>query len=435
MRRKQMAVRWLWILLFALLAACSAAPTPKMDDAAGTKIVATFMAQITQTAAAADDLPATMEPTETESPEETETPYASPAPDPNLALLSRFRTVTVSQGNLYVRDGLGVPVQITKSGTDHDPVISSDGQKIAFYRGEGAGNIFIINADGTGEKDLINKTTLSAKTKTKVLILSPSFRPGTAQLVFSTFMCEDTKCEMSVFVTETEALKLTVLAKGLPGQRNLDEYIFNLSPDGQYMIVKNTGQLDLHSMDGKIVRANIAGGTAQVVYWMPDSSGLIVLRTWFGDGIWRYTLKDQRIKTISLDPDPGADKNSACYLSVSPDRNWFFYQDHDQKKQLVSLKIGKTRYDWAGNCSVSWSLDSQHFASQTAIGSVDGTPPIPIDGHFIAWLDATHYLFSKGKTILDLQSYIAEVGKESAAAPTNFIWSPVYAVMEPTPVP
>lgn len=433
MRTKTVIVVLIWIICLMLLAACGAGTQDA--NANGTQIVATFVARITQTAQAAEidswlaESDATDTPSAgvTEEPTETDAPFSTATPDPNQQLLSKFRTVTVSNGNLYVRDGLGVPVQITKSGTDHDPIISSDGKKIVFYRGKKFDNVFMVNADGSDEKELVNKTTIPNISISK--ILSPTFRPGTHQLIFSTYSCEQ-KCQMGVFMMGTESSTTTEIASGLRTPRNLDD-VFTVSSDGQYLAIKNSAQLDLYSMDGKIVQADLAKGPTYAAYWLSDSSGLILLSTWSGDYmIWRYTLNDQHVEKIALDPAPAFDEDIACYVSVSLDRNWVLYQDHDQKKRLGNLKDVKTEvYAWDDNCSVLWSPDSQHFASQTKIGSVDGTPPITIEGHFIAWLDATHYLFSKGKNIIDLQTYIAEVGKESAAAPTNFIWSPEYAVL------
>jgi hypothetical protein len=441
MNKKRIVARYLWIMLFPLLAACGAAPTKAVDNTAATQIVATFMAQITQTAVAAntstptDAAPAADETEEPDIFDELETSEASDdldltaTPGASQALLSRFRFVTLSDGNLYVRDGMGLPVQITKSGTDHDPVISSDGQKIVFYRGEGSAEVFGINADGSGEKALINKTITPNITISK--ILSPTFRPGTHQLIFATYSCEQSKCQIGVFMTETEAHTITELANGLPVQRNLDG-VFTVSPDGHYLVVKNSDQLDLYSMDGRIMQTNIAGGPAYGgAYWLPNSRDLIVLSTWLGNyTIWHYDLKEKLAKQISIDRQPVFNEDIACYLSISPDRNWVFYQDDDQRKRLGNLKDMQTEiYAWDGDCNVHWSPNSQHFASQTTIGSVDGTPPIAIDGHFIAWLDGTHYLFTKGTSILDLQNYITEVGHEANAAPTNFTWSPVYAVI------
>lgn len=437
------------------LAACAAPPpTPKVNDAAGTEIVATFMAQITQTAVAAS-MAVTPTPDgvfateviqvdgETEEPslfdlletlEVPDGPILTTTPDLSLiqsiTLVKRFRFVTASNGNLYVRDGMELPKQITQSGTDHDPVISDDGQKIVFYRGEKFDNVFVINADGSGEKELVGKKTFPTSTTRK--ILSPTFRLGTNYIIFSTYTCQDAECQIGVFRVDTESLAITELVKGLPTQRALDD-IFKVSPDGQFFVVKNADALDLYSIDGKILQANFVSGAAHAAYWLPDSSGLIVLSASRGDySMWRYTLKDRHVEKISIDPVPAFDEDISCYLSISPDRNWIFYQDHEQKKRLGNLTDAQTQvYAWGSDCVLKWSPDSQHFASQTEIGSVDGTPPIKLaDGHFIAWLDDTHYLFSKGKSIIELKTYIAEVGQEADATQIDFLWSPVYAVIK-----
>ncbi len=415
MRRKLI----LWMLLLGLLVACGTAPAKGVDHAAATQIVATFMAQMTQTAASA---PATLAPPETESPEETESPLGTPTPDAGMQLLGRFRTVTVIKGNLFVRDGMGLPRQITKSGTDHDPVISADGQKIVFYRGEGNDEVFVVNADGSDEKVLLNSKLLPALRAAKVEIFT--FRAKTHELLFTTTTCSGSTCLVSRFFINASTATITPVVSDLSGSSEV-------SPDGQYVAVVNAGQMELRALDGKVINTEIPGNVLPVHYWLPDSSSLIAIvgtdTLPVAYTIWRYHLKDDRAEQVGLTPTISA---VTCIFSISPDRSWILYQNTQEQSHLGNLKLSETQpYPWDSPCDVKWSPNSQHFASQTAIGSVDGTPPITIDGHFIAWLDATHYLFSKGTSILDLQTYVAEVGNEPNAVPTNFIWSPVYAVM------
>ncbi len=438
MRTKIVIVVLIGIICLMLLAACGTGAQDANTN--GTQIVATFVARITQTANAAEidswlqEADATETPAAglTEEPTETDVPFLTATPDPNLSLLSQFRTVTVGQGNLYVRDGLGVPVQITKSGTDHDPIISSDGKKIVFYRGEKFDNVFVINEDGSSEKELVNQKMLSG-TAPASIVRYLTFIPQTHRVLFSRSFCQNSVCGGDVFLADTESAKLTELLKDAdfsPANPN-----FSVSPNGQYIAVIKAQHVDLYDVMGKLVQSNILEAphkdTLPLLRWFPDSSTLIlVIERMDGDALWRYAVKENHAEQLTLDPIPANGPQTPCLFSVSPDLHWALYSDTQPKIYLGNLTTVQSQpYDWDGDCDVRWSPDSQHFASQTAIGSVDGTPPIKIDGHFIAWLDATHYLFSRGKTILDLQSYIAEVGKEFAAAPTNFIWSPVYAVL------
>lgn len=435
------------LVMGLFLVGCGAPPpTPKMDNTAGTQIVATFMAQITQTTAAA----ATPTPTEsvpvqeeTEEPdlfdqlETSEAPddFSTATPGPYQTLLSRFRFITVTDGNLYVRDGMGLPKQITQSGQDHDPIISSDGQKIVFYRGEKFDNVVVINADGTGEKTIVSPKLLPALGKGDIKFLM--FRPGTYDIIFSTHLCNDTTCSVSIFLVDANSAKITEVVSGLsaPVSANSD---FALSPDGQYLAIGAPKKIHLYRLADKMELGYAASvspfvkSVLPLLFWLPDSSGLIVLMEMQDNyAILRYTVTHNTTEQLSFELP-----TINCGFSVSPDRNWIFYQKSDKEYALGSLQdVQAKAYPWDAGCAVKWSANSQHFASQTEIGSVDGTPPIPLDGRFIAWLDATHYLFSKGKSILDLQTYIAEVGKEADAVQVDFLWSPIYAVLEPTPAP
>ena len=252
-------------------------------------------------------------------------------------------------------------------------------------------------------------------------------------MLFDTYLC-DGKCKVGIYLVDPDSAKITEFVTGLSAPRGPGSY-FTPSPDGQYLLVSIPGLIDpslnLYAMDGKAVRLNIINGWAN---WLPDSSGLIERKITLDSNysIFRHTFKDNQVEQLSFDP-PVMFSENAC-TSISPDGKWMLYQDHQSKRYIGNLSTVKSQaYAWDSDCFILWSADSQHFAShfssQIAIGSVDGTLPINFDGRFIAWLDATHYLFSKGKNIIDLQTYIAEVGKESAAAQTNFIWSPVYALL------
>lgn len=450
MNGKQVVLFGGLLTISLFLAACGAPPTPKVNDAAGTEIVATFMAQITQTAVAAgtpttaESTPAADETEEIDIFDELETAEAAgdldvtPTPGAYQSLLSRFRFVTVSQGNLYVRDGTGLPKQITQSGTDHDPVISADGQKIAFYRGEKFNNVFVINADGSGEKAIINNKLLPALGNGEVL-KSARFLARTHKLFFYIKVCGGSDCKESRFFANVDTAEITEFAKGLNGSSIV-------SPDGQYFsfVHETEFQMDLYRLDGRIVRANLLPSVQVTTLqeWSPDSSELVI----FGSSassfnhyaFWRYTLKDDRVEQLLLEPAPAVIIHASCIFSISPDQNWILYVDREQKTHLANLKTAETQpYQWDDGCNGHWSPDSQYFASNREIGFVDDTPPIILDHgvRFTTWLDATHYLFSKGKSVLELQTYIAEVGHEADATQVDFLWSPVYAVLEPTPAP
>jgi TolB protein len=65
-----------------------------------------------------------------------------------------------NEGNLWVRSPNGATHQLTTAGLDNTPAVSPDGKKIAFTRNppgappSGPPHIFVMNANGTGAKDL-----------------------------------------------------------------------------------------------------------------------------------------------------------------------------------------------------------------------------------------------------------------------------------------
>ena len=82
----------------------------------------------------------TIKPTPTST--QTAVPYEPFSPD-------RLRMVYVENGNIFVRNGFNPPIQLTVSGIDQNPIISTDGEKKVFYRGDGSDTVFSINADGS----------------------------------------------------------------------------------------------------------------------------------------------------------------------------------------------------------------------------------------------------------------------------------------------
>ena len=89
-------------------------------------------------------------PFSTALPKETIEPTSTPTLTPALSKpfsLDRVRMVYVEGGNLYIRDGLNTPIQLTDSGTDQNPVLSDEGKKIVFYRGDDFDTVFSINAE------------------------------------------------------------------------------------------------------------------------------------------------------------------------------------------------------------------------------------------------------------------------------------------------
>jgi len=97
----------------------------------------------------------------------------------------------VEKGNIFVRNGFNPPIQLTVSGIDQSPIISDDGERIAFYRGDSFDTVFTINADGSQEQVAIKAELLPILAQGKLNALT--FVPDTHLLLFNTFLCNPEK--------------------------------------------------------------------------------------------------------------------------------------------------------------------------------------------------------------------------------------------------
>ncbi len=126
-----------------------------------------------------------------------------PSPTRNLYVFSRFRTDLVDQSNLWLFDPLtGDRKMLTRGeGIQYQPAWSPDGNRIVYSAGSGprSKEIFVIGADGTGEKQLTQNNSNE---------FTPSWSPDGQQIVFSSNITGDFEV-WSMNADGSEAKQLT----------------------------------------------------------------------------------------------------------------------------------------------------------------------------------------------------------------------------------
>ncbi|MGC1376583.1 MAG: hypothetical protein WA821_10175 [Anaerolineales bacterium] len=454
--------RYLWIILLALLVGCGpvvapvtvptaiavATPTKVDMNAFSTQIAGTVVAQITQTAYV----------TSTQTRPPTGTPQPTRTPLPVYAPGGKLK-VSIIDGNLYIQNGGGQNVQLTHSKADHDPFFSDDGKKVIFYRGYADNNntLYSIDANGGQEQQIIDISVLAVQDGGQIKALT--FIKNTHILLFNIYICgkqpEDypfADCFVSTYSVNADSGETKEIGQKVSGF-SADEHNFELSPNRQYVSIAGSGHINVFSFSSGHFKLAYFGAFAYSMtrayeflpyqYWLPDSSGLIIVSAAAGTSngppdppnfydIFRYTLGKKAVQ-IKFDayPSLGDAWRMGCVVSISPDRNWIFFvgnkpgDPREEPAHLGNLNNGRTQvYDFLGDApcsSIEWSPDSKHFAESNLqyglIGSVDGGPLITIKGSFEGWIDATHYSYSveDSKTY---KFYTAEIGEDPLLLPS-----------------
>ncbi len=381
------------------------------------------------------------------------TPISSPAPIPISTATETFpldnlRMAYIVDGNLYVQDGSNPSQKLSDSGKNWYPVFSDDGGKIVFYRGEKINdnnNIFSVNADGSRMQEIITTAwldTLDAGTKAGHL----AFIPNTHQLVFNTYLCPEfdpsstSGCTVGLFLVDSDTGKIKKIMKpALGGWLSDEPWIrnFSISPDGKLLSISHAGKIDIFDMEGNIIRQSIMkyppGMPFELyarVYWLPDSSGLIIAlptETDFygprlsGDptySIWRYLFDGDVATPIPLNPPLSwAHMESNDIISISPNREWVIYLTEDYKLYKGNLLDGNTNLllPYRYFLPMLWSLDNIHFAHLSnpegnILASVKAPPGYP-PGQFLGWIDRERFIYFPYSTSMNKDNIPVLVGE------------------------
>jgi len=411
------------LLALALTACTSATPIASFTPSIETP---TVLSTFTPTAVyqTLESLPA---PTPTAS---LPTQALLPASLPKLPL-EGYSTIFLKEEYLYFQDGNNSPIQLAHIGKYTDftqkekgkylPGLSSDGQKIFFYRYEGSQyHIYSINTDGTKEQAVLQNSWLdSLKKGTKEYILG--FVPFSHKLLLLSYLCtpqdKSSPCLVMLFITDADTGKITHLADyDMPYYYPLYSKNIQISPNGEMIAVGDTNGIDIFTLDGDLIRENIlpykpATKTRNpMLFWLPDSSELIVAlpdrifnspayNNIVAYSVSHYSIQDNTAVQVPLDVPPMASE-----IEFSPDGKWGIYGGFaaaEPSLYLADLTTGHVQvFAEDGQPSFLWSPDSKHFNYGTALQNISTVenPSTIIKvlhfGSFIGWVDKNHFIYS-----------------------------------------
>ncbi|MDA7949978.1 MAG: hypothetical protein MPJ24_00690 [Pirellulaceae bacterium] len=252
-------------------------------------------------------------------------------------LFSGENALLCVQANMHLQDKAKGKVTSQKQMKDGSPSWSPDGTKIAFYsERNGQGDIYLMNADGTGEKQLTNTSADEGY---------PTWSPDGKELLFDTN--QDGNYEIYLMnIDGTNIRRLT----NHPG----NDVSATFSPDGKTIafmsnrVLDRTMQIFLMDADGSRQRRFSHGGTFWFPQYSPDGSTIIchVHRD-----VHLLPVEGKEKKRLTTDPQNG------MYPSWTPDG-----------KEVVFM---------------SWRSGETRIYKMNVDGSEQKEIPIPLKGELI----------------------------------------------------
>ena len=252
----------------------------------------------------------------------------------------------------------------TSLGTGGDPAWAPDGLKIAFAdTGSGAGDIFVMNADGTGRSPLTSNPAGDS---------TPAWSPDAASIAFVSNRdptedpCLDGAGDLYQMGSAGESGGVTRLTT-----RDEYEMVPRWSPDGSKiafvrMVIANqdvTCELALISQDLWVMNADgtgqqkIVNGGVEDLDWSPDGSKIVFSLIGGAGGYYDlWTIKPDGTAMTPLTTTSTGDSFTEVHPVWSPDGSkiafesfqdlWVMSSDGTSRTHLVDTSMQETIPDW-----------------------------------------------------------------------------------------
>jgi hypothetical protein len=311
---------------------------------------------------------------------------------------------------------------------------------VVFFRGLIPHDLYAVDADGSQEQALVSQEVFLALGYGDATELrSFAFLPGSHRLLFNTHELDprDVKARRQdrrsaqanddLLLADSDSGEVRPLLP--PGEGGN----FIISPEGNLVAIQASGHVDIVDIAGEMIHPNLVTyipsqpvALEPYVYWLPDSSGLLVLLPIESEydfegpatfAAWRYPFDGRAPAQIPLDPP----LTNAGTISVSPDRNWLLYNPWSEltvvSLNLADLREGNSQAYAPPGIAKGWSPNSKHFVYELVgqglfLGSV-GIKPISIGrGTFLGWIDAARFLYFEKE---NGQIWMGETGGEAVA--------------------
>jgi hypothetical protein len=340
-------------------------------------------------------------------------------PPPAAAFL---RVAYIKSGNVWIWTEGGSSMQLTYSGDAAGPKLSSDGLLVAYNRN---GELWEVNADGSGERVLVDATYLASLVVTpgdSVVVNTITWFPGTHILAFDTLtIAGEAGYRIQRFDLNSlnaDGAANMVIALRAPNEGG----IVYFSPDLTTLALVQPGKVLFLGTSGAYLRDGLSFPTVltysewmyvPTLVWLPDSSGVRVVvpaHDPLGDPSEVTTVWDVPVSgTASVLDSFIAAPAFASSPVLSPDARKVLYLAPSggnytlQVREFGGLDTGFT-YASAGEIGiVDWSPDSIRFVywlpmqANTYLGalgaisnSVSDTGP---NASSVRWIDENRVIY------------------------------------------
>jgi hypothetical protein len=357
-------------------------------------------------------------------------------PPPAVATL---RVVYIKADNVWLwTEGTGI-LQLTSAGGARNPVLSGDGQVVAFIRN---GELWAVNADGTNERQLVSTAYLAglasggdtAEVKTIV------WRPGTHMIYFNTVVVA---AIVGYRIPQADLLSIDAdgsadLVADLESSGSGGEPYF--SPDGTIVALSQPDKIIYMEVSGAywnvaLTFANVLTYSEWSYYpeivWLPDSSGVRVVipaADPLGDPTQPSTFWNVPVSgTPSILTTFVAAPAFASFPYISPDSNVVLYQaENPGGVEIHSIRSDGmdtfyTSYP-SGTVEIEgWTPDSVHFMVHHLPTQINimaaGEDQVLGDTSVVSkvkWIDSSRFLFLNG-----VELRISTIGSASSPIDTG----------------
>jgi hypothetical protein len=257
-------------------------------------------------------------------------------------------------------DGEGAR-QLADSVNVEEVVISSDGQVVAFKRGDTM-ELMAVNADGGNLHTIVSANFLADE---NAWVWAFDFAPQSHQVFFTLKLTgNDFQPFYDLHQVNTDATEPTPSLVFAPGQGGIATF----SPDGQWMTLYHPGGLDLARVDGSESRTVISypegyepATFGPTIVWMQDSSGFALFHApdpqenLSRGGLWFVPVNGEPVERTAI-------ANTWGIPSPDGQRVGFISTDGLDEVRIVEADGTISVYMTAPGANfIGWAPDSQYF--------------------------------------------------------------------------